>query len=378
MVMSEGAAGKSRSHTSCLDRLEVPHPPAGGGAQAEDRVREQVVAVTIGAVEVVGGRPRRGVDQPSRVIEGQPRPGVGAAAVAPGVFRPGLMAGLARVGDGVERPPLPAGVDIERADVARRGGQALGHDGAEDEEVAEEHARRIHAHAQGARVASAEAPAEIDAAVLSEAADRLPRVRIEGMEPVSRGEIDPPLRAPLPVHQAADPRARRLPAGRARVEAPLQGAGGGIEREHAQPGRRRIQDPVRHDGLALHLRSGERVTGVVGPGHLQLGHVGPRDLREGGIAGLVRPAAVRPVRGRGHRGKDRRGGAAARAWRPNRDPYRAAGDRGRGTRPGGRGPCSIRRAPHGRSRGRRPPAPAPGPGPGSRGCRPHPGGNTPP
>jgi hypothetical protein len=58
-------------------------------------------------------------------------------------------------------------------------------------------------------------------------------------------------------------------------------AGGGVEREHAQLRRARVEDTVRHDGLALHLGALERVAGVVGPGDREGADVGRGDLLEG-------------------------------------------------------------------------------------------------
>ena len=45
--------------------------------------------------------------------------------------------------------------------------------------------------------------------------------------------------------------------------------GRGVEREHAQLRRRRVEHAVRDDRLALHLGALERVARVVGPGDLQ-------------------------------------------------------------------------------------------------------------
>jgi hypothetical protein len=103
-----------------LHRLEVPDALARRGAQAEDRVGEEVVAVAVGAVEVIGRRARGRVQKAALLVERDARPGVGAATVLPRAFRPGVVAELARVRDGVECPLLRAGVDVERTDVAGR------------------------------------------------------------------------------------------------------------------------------------------------------------------------------------------------------------------------------------------------------------------
>ena len=173
-----------------LHALEVPHAFTGCRAEAEDGVREQVVAVPVAAVEIVGGGSRRGEDETALLVEGDAGPGVGAAGVFPGVLRPRLVAELAGVRDGVERPLLPAGVDVERADVTRRRGQPFRHDRSDNQEVAVEHAGRVDADVERARIASGEALAQIDAAVLSEPRHRLTRVRVERVEPVPGAEVD--------------------------------------------------------------------------------------------------------------------------------------------------------------------------------------------
>ena len=100
-------------------------------------------------------------------------------------------------------------------------------------------------------------------------------------------------------------RGRRFGVGD-RAEAPLQHAGGGVERKDAQLWRRRVQNPVRNDRLALHLRVLERVAGVVGPGDLQRGDVGRRDLRQRRVTRLLGTAAILwPVSGnRENEGKE--------------------------------------------------------------------------
>ena len=73
-----------------------------------------------------------------------------------------------------------------------------------------EDARRVQSDVDRTRVAPCEAFAEVDAAVLPEARDRLPSAGVESIEPVPRAEVDAPRIAALPVHQAADTRPGRL------------------------------------------------------------------------------------------------------------------------------------------------------------------------
>src|SRR3954466_15859036 len=103
----------------------MPDALARRRAQAEDRVREEIVAVPIGSVEVVRRRSGRCVDQAARVVERDTRPRVRTAAVLPRVWRARVVAELARMRNAVKGPSLRAGIDIEGADVAGRRRQAL-------------------------------------------------------------------------------------------------------------------------------------------------------------------------------------------------------------------------------------------------------------
>src|SRR4029453_9393747 len=188
-----------------LHGLEVPDALAGRGLQAQDRVRVQVVSESVRAVEVVGRRAGPGVDETALDVERESRPRVRATDVFPRILRPGVVAGLARMRDRVERPALAAGVDVEGADVARRRRQSLGDDRAEDQQVFVEDTGRVDADADRAGLAALEAEAQVDAAVLAEVRDRLAGRRVERVEPVLGAEVDAPLVAALPVHEAADP-----------------------------------------------------------------------------------------------------------------------------------------------------------------------------
>ena len=194
--------------------------------------------------------------------------------------------------NGVKRPALAPGVDVERADVAGRRWQRLGHDRSDDQEIAVEHARRVHADAERARVTALESLAQIDPAALAEPGQRLTGLRIERVQPVPRREIDAPVVAALPVHQPADPRACERLGVAVGVEAPDLGAGGRVQRKYAKLRRGRIQHAVRDDRLALHFRSVEGIVRVVGPRHPQRADVGARDLLQPRVSGLLRVAAV--------------------------------------------------------------------------------------
>src|SRR5207342_2413263 len=105
---------------------------------------------------------------------------------------------------------------------------------------------RVDADADRAGLTALEAEAQIDAAVLAEAHDRLAGRRVERVEPVLGAEVDAPLVAALPVHEAADSRPARGLRALERVEAPPVRAGGGVQREDAQLGRTLVEYAVGH------------------------------------------------------------------------------------------------------------------------------------
>ena len=98
-----------------MDRLEVPDALAGRGVEREQRVREQVVAETIGAVEVGGRRSGRHVDDAARRRR-RPCP---AQLLAPPLYVHASVgqvsyAELARMRNRVERPAQRAGAHVDR------------------------------------------------------------------------------------------------------------------------------------------------------------------------------------------------------------------------------------------------------------------------
>ena len=122
--------------------LEVPDELSRVGVEREQRVRVEVVANAVGAVEIGRRRSRRHVDDAARLVERHARPAVGAAVLAPRVLRPRLVAGLAWMRNGVKAPLQRAGACVVGADIARRRGQSFGHAPAEDQQVFVDDARR--------------------------------------------------------------------------------------------------------------------------------------------------------------------------------------------------------------------------------------------
>ena len=279
----------------------------------------------VGAVEVVGRRARGREDQSPPLVEGQARPGVGAAAVA-SRRPPARCRGRTRPGAGWCGRPSAAG----RCGRRRRGCRPAST--AAPRGTTEPRMRRSRKKTPGVfrpmltvRGSRPRKPSRRSTRpAWPKPAHRLPGARVERVEPVADGEVEAPVLAALPVHEPADARARtarRRRRGGSKLH--FQLAGGRVEGEHAQPGRGRVEDAVGDHGLALHLRARERLAGVVGPGHLQPGHVARVDLRERAVAGLLRPAAVaRPVVPGGRRGEQGRTRSAC-AWAGSTRPRRA-------------------------------------------------------
>ena len=242
IVMSEGAAGKSRSQRSCLTAWKCQTRSPVSALRQRIVFANRLSPCRLRAVEVVRGRAGRRVDEAAPLVERHARPRVGAAAVLPRVLRPRLVAGLARVRDGVERPLLRAGVDVEGADVAGRRGQPLGHDRPDDQQVAVEHAGRVQADADRPRVPAQKPSRRSIRPPLPKVATGRARPRVERVQPLPRGEVDPALLAALPVHQPADARARRASSASAFGSKLQRSAPGGrVEREHPQLRRRRVE-----------------------------------------------------------------------------------------------------------------------------------------
>ena len=112
------------------------------------------------------------------------------------------MAGLAGMRDGVKHPAQLACAHIKGANIARRGGRALGGAKAHDDHVAPDGARRGQRHTDLVGIA-AQPGAKIDAAVLAETGYRLSRCRVQGIEITAGIGEQPPFLAVAPIGQAA-------------------------------------------------------------------------------------------------------------------------------------------------------------------------------
>ena len=222
-------------------------------------------------------------------------PVVGAAVVGPRVLRPGLVAELAGLRNGVEDPAQRPGADVVGADVSRRAGQAFVDASADDHQVAIDRSGRGQADRLRLRI-PAEVLAEIDPSLGAERRDRRAGLGVEGID-VFVDRRENPRRVvgiARPVHQAAI----RAAALQLRVEGPDRRAGGRVQGEHFLQRGVAVEDAVDHHRLGLQVPG---LAGVVGPRDLQPRDGGPVDLRERGIAALLRPAAVGPARSRTRR-----------------------------------------------------------------------------
>ena len=289
-----------------MDGLEVPQPLARQGVDGDDRVREEVVAGAVGAVEVVVGGPQRHVQDAALLVDGEERPGVGAADAAPRAVEPGVVAELPRMGHGVKRPDELARPQIPRAHVARRPlrSRLVGVVDAGEHEVL------VHGHpGRDAVVHVREAVhhvrcLQVDVAVVAE-----PRVRDAGLR-VQRDQLAllgaehdlrgrsvvalPPGQSP---HRAARPVQLvlgRVPVAGRRV-IPDDVAGLRRQGHHAVVRERQVQDAVDHErGRLARPRRYARLRHLVPPRRHQGRDVAGVDLRQRRVA-LV--AAVPPPGG---------------------------------------------------------------------------------
>ena len=290
------------------------------GIEREQRVRVEVVADAVGAVEVGGRRSRRDVDDAARPVERHARPAVRAAVLFPRILRPGLVPGFAGMRNRMKTPLEFAGPRVVRADVAGRRRQVFRHAPAKDQQVLVDDAGRGEDNGLACRIAS-EIAVEIDPAAIAERRYRLAGPGIERVNVTRDCGIDSTIAGAVgPVHHAAVS-ALRLDA---RIKRPQVLACRGAEREGFVPRRDAVEDAVDDDRLRLQTSG---LAAVVDPRLFELFDVAAIDLSERRVPDLLRPTAVgRPA-------------AIARLGRRRRLPrapqrHRQAVRRGRWRRPG--------------------------------------------
>ena len=95
-----------------MDRLVVPHAPAGHRVDAHDRVAEQIIAFAMAAVHVVRDAGRWQVHVTKLFVGTHQRPDIAGAGVPPRLVFPALAAVLTVARDDMKRPPQLAGMDV--------------------------------------------------------------------------------------------------------------------------------------------------------------------------------------------------------------------------------------------------------------------------
>ena len=156
-----------------VDGLEMPTPFAGTAVEGNDAIAEQVGALAVAAVEVDRGRGEWNEDHPALLVDAHRRPGIGAAALVPGVALPSVVAVLAGTRHGVEAPGELACAGVESTDVTARPLRlAVADPSADDHHVAARRHRRGVAVAQVGILVGQHALFEINHAADTESRDR--------------------------------------------------------------------------------------------------------------------------------------------------------------------------------------------------------------
>ena len=156
-----------------MNRLEVPHSLAGARVEREQTVGEQVHAVAIRTVEIVGGRSGRYVDDAPLLVDRHLAPVVRAADVLVGLLRPRVVAEFAGLRHGVELPHALAGDDVIGADVAWRRHPGFAGGRTHDHQVLPDLSRRPRLHAAVGAFGASQPFTQIDDPVVAEAQDGL-------------------------------------------------------------------------------------------------------------------------------------------------------------------------------------------------------------
>ncbi len=273
--------------------LEVPDALAGGRIERDQRIAEQVVAMPVGAVEVLvahAARGQRHEHHAARRVERHAGPVVGPHRALPGVLRPALVALLAGVGNGMEDPAHFPAAHIVGADMSRHIAGA-----AHDDQVAVHHPGGDVGRRQRGQLAP-QSFAQVDAPVRAKARQRAPVVGIDRIQVATEGKQDAPLAAFAPVRHAAQALARQYRLAAGRIEDPVFASAGRIQANHPALGREYIHPAADDQWIDLQVgaldAAAGAVTGIVGPGHLQPVHIARVDLLERGIVGAARVAVV--------------------------------------------------------------------------------------
>ncbi len=246
-------------------RLEVQHALARLHVDGDDALREQVVARPVPAVVVAGRRAGGKEDVAGLLVGAHGRPDVGVPRVAPRLVQPGVGPEVVRLRHGAEHPPRVAGAGVDALHPARRrlpADDEVGDDGRGDDDVAQDHRRRLDLQQVAplvvhlAPVGAGDALGQVHAAARAEPGHGLPGLRVDGVQPALAGAPEDALVAALlvgPVRDAPRAVAVRRPALQVhlRVVHPAGLAGAGVEGRHLVQRRRQVQGAADHERRRL-------------------------------------------------------------------------------------------------------------------------------
>src|SRR5258706_10315794 len=118
-----------------MHALKMPDSLARVGVQGKQTICEEIIANTIGAVEIKCGRACRNVENSSQGIESHSSPIVGRATGLPRIFWPRVVAEFTGMRNGVKRPTQLAGSGVVSANIAWGRRESLGVAATEDHQV---------------------------------------------------------------------------------------------------------------------------------------------------------------------------------------------------------------------------------------------------
>src|SRR5882762_4525546 len=101
-----------------MERLKMPDSLAGPGVQANDAVREKIIAFAPGAVKIRGSRPGTDEYKSAFFIHARSAPVVCRPALSPALAFPGVVTQFTRTRNGMESPQFFPGPRIKGPRVA--------------------------------------------------------------------------------------------------------------------------------------------------------------------------------------------------------------------------------------------------------------------
>src|ERR1700730_1840232 len=248
-----------------MHKLKVPDQFSGFCVQREQTVREKIVSLAIGSIEVVHRSAGRYIDEPALLVQTHLSPAVRTASGLPGVFRPGLVAKFTGMRDGVKNPGHFSGSHVVSTDVTRRGSVLFPGRGAQNNQIAVNLSRRCRLNLNdGARIA-AEACLQVHRPVGAEGSNQFAGARINGFKTVAESNQKSLLRPvfALPEIDAAMHLHQRYILG---VVSPELPAAGGVERDDRSLLRQDVHR-LAYDQRAELVRT--LASGPVTPSHTQ-------------------------------------------------------------------------------------------------------------